>query len=117
VWVYILLGIAGHAVMWPAAARFHYRTWHYDSYTRDEEKLFISAIWGFLWPAMVLWVMLITVYIALRYAMTAPSLGERKAAKVKARKERLADLDQQILKAEMELCKATQEFDPDFEEA
>jgi hypothetical protein len=102
-WLYILLGIAGQLIMWPVAARVHYRTWSYDSWTSDEDRQLTSAFWGFLWPALVLAVIVYCLYIGVEHVMTYPSRAEAREALLKARKEARAALDKQIAAAEAEL--------------
>jgi len=99
---------AGYLGMWMTVARWHYRWWYeHDHETKDSSRRISSGFVGLVWPLTSIWLVLYGLTTLIGWAETTPSLKERKAKRVKAKHERLRDLQKQIDQAEAELCEAT----------
>jgi hypothetical protein len=93
--------------MWMAVARWHYHWWwENDTTTKEERRRISSGFVGLFWPLTSVWLVLYGLTALIGWAETTPSIGERREKRVKAKHERLRDLQKQIERAEAELCEA-----------
>ena len=110
--IFLTLGASiGYLTMWMIVARWHYRWWYdkdYSGKTAEDDKRLNSGFIGLFWPLTWLWLGLYGLTALIGWAETTPSLRERKAKRVEAKKVKLADLNRQIEHAETELCEATE---------
>lgn len=104
----------GYLNMWMIVARWHYRWWwtskipHLPYFREDADRRMKSGFVGMFWPLTWIWLGLYGLTALIGWAETTPSLRERKAKRVEAKKVKLADLNRQIEHAETELCEATE---------
>ena len=112
--IFLTLGASlGYLNMWMIAARWHHRWWykHADApvnVAEGQNRRINSGLVGLFWPLTWLWLGLYGLTALIGWAETTPSLKERKAKRVEAKKIKLADLNRQIERAETELCEATE---------
>ena len=112
--IFLTLGAAfGYLNMWMIVARWHYRWWYQNAdapvnEAAGQNRRISSGFIGLFWPLTWLWLGLYGLTALIGWAETTPSLRERKAKRVEAKKVKLADLNRQIEHAETELCEATE---------
>lgn len=110
-----VFGVSAQMILWMAAARVHYRTWwDHDKYTSEDtitDHQVGSALLGFIWPALAVFFCIICICAPIGWAMTTPSVGERKQKKREAKQEKLRELNKQTKVAEEQLERATQQLE------